>query len=148
MRLTTHFQLAELIQSATADAQGLSNAPDVDQLANLQRLCEEILEPVRDLLGVPLDITSGFRAPAVNAAIPEVGSHTSQHQLGEAADFVPRGLLLADAFHRIRQSDIPVDQCILESGCLHLSCALAGTEPRRQFLIRHGQPGAWTYEAA
>jgi len=146
MRLSPNFSLSELTNSATAAAQGLPNTPDIEALANLSRLATTVLEPVRALLGVPCSVTSGYRSPAVNAAIPEVGATHSAHQDGRAADIVPKGVSLDVAFDKIRASDIPYDQCIKESLCLHLSIAREGEAPRGQTLVRGGTAGNWTYE--
>ena len=86
MRLSEHFSLNELTNSATAAAQGLPNTPDVEALANLSRLATTILEPVRALLGVPCRVTSGYRSPEVNAAIPEVTGRVESTGLVERAN--------------------------------------------------------------
>lgn len=51
--------------------------------ANLQRLANALQE-LRDLAGVPLVVTSGYRCPRHNQAIK--GARSSQHTLGLAAD--------------------------------------------------------------
>ena len=73
------------------------------------------------LLGAPLEISSGYRSPALNSAVG--GSPTSQHSQGLAADFACAAfgtpLEIAAA---IQASDIEFDQCILEYGrWVHLS---------------------------
>lgn len=88
MHLTPHFTLAELTASATARARGLDNTPGPEAIARLQHLAE-LLERVRTHLGVPIIITSGYRAPAVNQAVGSVA--TSDHVQGRAADIVAPG---------------------------------------------------------
>ena len=51
---------------------------------NLNALAEEVLEPVRERLGKPIVVNSGFRCPVHNAAVGGVAN--SQHTKGEAAD--------------------------------------------------------------
>ena len=51
---------------------------------NLQALVSNVLEPVRELLGKPIVVNSGFRCPVHNAAVGGVAN--SQHMKGEAAD--------------------------------------------------------------
>lgn len=63
---------------------GLPNIPTPAQKANLTALCENVLDPVRTLLGRPIRVNSGFRCPSVNVAVR--GAKTSQHTKGEAAD--------------------------------------------------------------
>lgn len=134
MELTPHFSLHELTHSDVAVRRGLDNAPNPGEVANLRSLCETVLEPTRWLLGVPLRVNSGFRAPAVNAAVG--GKQNSAHLHGRACDFVPVGMPLGEAFLMIRQSSIPYDQVILEfNAWIHLAIAPRGADPRRQALV-------------
>ncbi len=85
MQLSPNFGLAEMIRSDTAARRGLDNTPTPAVLAELQRTAE-LLEKVRTVLGMrPILISSGYRSPAVNAAVG--GSATSAHCFGMAADF-------------------------------------------------------------
>lgn len=147
-RLSEHFSLAELTHSETAQRLGIDNTPDDAALLNLSELATTVLEPARDACGVPLTVNDGYRCPAVNADVG--GVHDSAHEVGRAADVVPEGISLEDAFDRIRHCpEVPYDQVILEApGCIHLACAPHGQTPRRQALIRHGLKGHWTYTEA
>ena len=93
MNLTAHFTAEELNYTA-APAAARRN------LAALALL----LEQVRAVLGVPLRVTSGYRAPSTNAQLPGA-SATSQHLDGTAADVVPVGLSIPDAMRRLSTSD-------------------------------------------
>lgn len=84
MRLTEHFKLSEFTNSSTATARCINNTPNEQQIANLKRICEEILEPLRAFAGQPIIIGSGYRSPALNKAVG--GVKNSQHMTGEAAD--------------------------------------------------------------
>ena len=86
MNLTQNFTLEEMIFSSTARLRKIDNRPNSQQLNSLKRLCEEILQPVRDKYEKPITITNGFRCPTLNSAIG--GSKTSQHLKGEAADII------------------------------------------------------------
>lgn len=144
MRLSPHFTLDELARSETALRHGRNNHPGPDEIANLERLCRDLLEPTRALLGVPLHVNSGFRTLAVNTLVG--GSKTSAHMDGRAADVFPVGMDLRQAFDWIRGSTLPFDQAIEECGAwLHLAIARDGEEPRRQALVASGGPGQWTY---
>ena len=71
--------------SQTAERKGINNNPNDDQITGLQKLCENILQPVRDHYATPVTISSGFRSEELCVAI---GSSTnSQHAKGQAADF-------------------------------------------------------------
>ena len=79
-----YFTLQELTRSETARQRGLDNTPDAAAVENLQNLVTHILDPLRQLWGSPLYVNSGYRSPAVNAAVG--GARNSQHLTGCAAD--------------------------------------------------------------
>ena len=58
--------------------------------SKLSAVAFTIAEPIRHYYGRTIFITSGFRGPALNAAVG--GRPTSQHQLAEAIDFVVDGV--------------------------------------------------------
>jgi hypothetical protein len=84
MNLSKNFTLAELTKTST----GLPNALPKHLEGNIQSLVDNVLQPVRDALGVII-VTSCYRSPEVNKAIG--GSSTSQHCLGQAADLKFKG---------------------------------------------------------
>lgn len=86
MKLSQNFTLEELTFSATAKLRGIDNIPNSQEVVSLKRLCEEILQPIRDKLGKPITITSGYRSSALNKAVG--GAKSSQHLRGEAADII------------------------------------------------------------
>ena len=88
MQLTQHFTLAELTASTTAQRLRLDNTPPPELVPRLVRTAE-MLERIRATLGVPVIVTSGYRAPAVNRAVGGVTS--SDHMQGHAADIVAPG---------------------------------------------------------
>ena len=86
MQLTKNFKLVEFEKSDTAQRKGIDNSIPADLIPNLKALCENVLQPLRDAVGVPVKISSGYRCPALNKAVG--GSASSQHMRGEAADIV------------------------------------------------------------
>ena len=84
--LTPHFKLREFTESATAKKHGIDNRPTPEVVENLKRLCQHTLEPLREKLGLPIIITSGFRTKELNDIIVHA-SRKSQHMEGRAADF-------------------------------------------------------------
>lgn len=140
MKLTEHFTLDELTRSDTAVRKGLDNTPP-PEVAQRLLLTAVGLELVRELLGAPILITSGYRSPKVNSAIG--GSPNSQHCKGEAVDFIapgfgtPKTICLA-----ILDSDIAFDQLIEEGGWVHISFS---DHPRRSILTAHFKGGRVTY---
>jgi len=120
MLLTPNFPLAALVRSDTAAEQGIDNSPPAEVIDNL-RILADGLEQVQALLGHALEISSGYRCPALNEAIG--GTAASQHVLGLAADFTCPGFgPPMDIARAISGSTIVFDQCILEFGrWVHLS---------------------------
>ena len=85
MKLSQHFDLAELTASNKATQLGIDNTPPPELIPRLVLLAD-MLERIRSTLGVPMTITSGYRCSQLNSAI---GSrNTSDHPQGHAADFV------------------------------------------------------------
>jgi len=83
--LSKNFSYSEMIYSATANKYKIDNTPDNESLANLKKLCETILQPIRDKYGYPIKITSGYRGPKLNQKVG--GAKNSDHMFGAAADF-------------------------------------------------------------
>lgn len=84
--LTPHFAVQEFTECATAQKYGIANEPPPEAVNNLRTLCEQTLEPLREAIGMPVVITSGYRCKELNDRISH-HSHHSQHLNGQAADF-------------------------------------------------------------
>ena len=89
MRLTRNFTYEELCRSDVAERRGINNRPRTKEeekrvIENLKALCMEVLQPLRDFLGKPVVISSGYRCAELNKAVG--GVKNSQHMKGEAAD--------------------------------------------------------------
>lgn len=85
MQLSKNFRLKEFTKSRAAARRGINNSPGIRETDNLRLLVSNVLQPLRDQLGVPLKVTSGYRSVDVNRAIG--GSQSSDHCFGRAADF-------------------------------------------------------------
>ena len=82
MQLTKNFKLEEF---ACRDG----SLPEGDLLVNCQELAEN-LQVLRDHIGKPIHIISGYRPPAYNKKIG--GAEKSQHLLARAADIKVSGM--------------------------------------------------------
>ncbi len=111
MKLTDNFTLNELVYSVTAEANKIDNRPNVTVISNLQKLCENVLQPLRNHLGCPVIVTSGFRCAELNKKIG--GRPNSQHLMGRAADFVVPQRNLKDVFNWMKDN-LPYDQLLFE----------------------------------
>jgi zinc D-Ala-D-Ala carboxypeptidase len=76
------------LDTLTVTTTGIDNSPTPTIIQALKSLDDNILIPITNEFGTML-ITSAYRSKAVNLAIG--GSTTSQHQFGEAVDFVAVG---------------------------------------------------------
>lgn len=115
----TNFKLVEFIQSSTAKKLGLSNIPDWEAVENLNKLVDAVLQPLRDYFGVPLYINSGFRCPALNAALK--GAPNSRHLYGQAADFETMSESLDDTIFEYISKKMDFDQVIRYDNFVHVS---------------------------
>ena len=89
MKLSKNFTYEELCHSGVAERKGLRNRPKTKEeervvIENLKALCIEVLQPLRDYLGKPVVISSGYRSEEVNRMVG--GVKGSQHLKGEAVD--------------------------------------------------------------
>lgn len=130
-QLSRYFTLEEMTISETAARRGIINRPSAKALENLKRLTA-LLDQVRDQLGHPIIVTSGYRSPEVNAAVG--GSKTSAHCQGLAVDFTCPGVgSPLEVARRIAAMGLEFDQLIHEFGTwVHLG--LRDDAPRRQLL--------------
>ena len=112
-QLTKNFSLTELTASETAardPALAEQFHPPTNVRDSLRYLAERVLQPLRDEVAWPLHVNSGYRSPALNAAIK--GSKTSQHMVGEAAASSATAELRAlcrALYHRATDRDLPAD---------------------------------------
>ena len=120
MQLSKYFTLAEFTVSQTASRNGINNNPPEEVLERLIHTAE-CMEKVRKLLGYPINISSGYRSPELNAAVK--GAKTSQHLTGEACDFTcPRFGTPRQIVDKIQKSSIEYSQLILEyDNWVHIS---------------------------
>lgn len=148
--LSPHFCLDEFTKSTTAIKHGIQNNPPQEAVENLRRLCANTLEPLREALGLPVVITSGYRTKALNSMLAHSSEH-SQHMLGQAADFyvapgqsgLSRRELLIKAFRLIiLDESIDYDQLILYPSFIHVSY-VSRDRNRRTILLgmRNGKLG-------
>lgn len=145
MNLTANFRLWELVKSSTADRLGIDNTPNSEEIGNLRKLCEKILQPARDALG-PIRISSGFRSEELNIAVGGVSN--SDHRLGFAADVIPINVGTKKLAEWVVENCPEFDQVILEFGTLdnpnwiHLSAA---PRNRKQVLRATREDGRVAY---
>lgn len=107
-----NFKFSELIYSDTAVKNNINNMPDINSLDNMLDLIYFCLQPIRDKIGKPMIITSGYRCQQVNKLVG--GAVNSQHTKGQAADFTIKGMTPAQIIFQISVMGIEYDQLINE----------------------------------
>ena len=112
--LSAHFTLHEMLTSQTAVRFSFNEQfnPPKSVVHNLERLCQQVLEPLRLTLNAPIQVNSSYRCFRVNQSVG--GSATSQHMVGQAADIVVNGKDVETVFQTIRATGLPFDQLIQE----------------------------------
>lgn len=120
-RLSSHLTLVEFTHSDTAARLGIDNSlPENLHEAAMQT--GEMFERIRNLLGTPMLISSGYRCPELNKAIGSGPS--SDHPKAEALDFrAPRfGTPLAICQALLpRMHQLGIGQMIYEHSWVHIS---------------------------
>ena len=124
--LSEHFKLAEFERSDVAQALQIDNRVPAELIPSLRTLCREVLEPLRQHVGKPIRINSGYRCPALNGSEQVQGQTNSQHLKGEAADIHLDSVAEGRDWFKWLMDNTNVDQLIWErkgSTCwIHVSC--------------------------
>ena len=134
MRVSKNFELSEITHSNTAKRLGINNEPTKEHLENMQRLINNLIQPLRDAIG-PIRISSGYRNPSLNRAIG--GSTKSQHCKGEALDiqFWEMGKMNNKVIYDfILDSNMEFDQIINEFDFAWIHISLKAKDNRKQVL--------------
>lgn len=133
MQLSKNFFLHEFHRSETAARKGRTIEPTAETTMQLQRLVALIMQPIRDHLGRPITILSGYRPPWLNKMVG--GSSTSEHMVGRACDFLVQGMRPIEVVRKLEPflKELPYNQCIHEFGVwTHISVQVEGQKPRQQ----------------
>jgi uncharacterized protein YcbK (DUF882 family) len=77
-------------------------------------LITECLQPIRNYIGKPIRITSGYRCKTLNDLPTIRGAKNSQHLTGQAADIVIAGMTPKQVIEKIIASGVEYDQLINE----------------------------------
>ena len=141
--LSPDFNLNEFTVSQAAERFGYNNNPNEQVISNLRELCVHVLQPLREIIRIPILISSGYRCPSANAVIG--GKYNSQHLEGKAADFLTPSCQLSATFNAIYKN-LPFDQLIFEFGkWIHVS--YNGDKNRKQAMSSKRVLGKTVYES-
>lgn len=112
MNLTPHFTLDELCYTSNKDFKE-PNLKCAEQNLGKMYMLAGFAERIREIVGKPMIITSGYRCEGLNKAVG--GSSSSQHRLCEAIDFKVKGMSNFQIACKIMASDLKFQQLIIES---------------------------------
>ena len=113
--ISKHISYKEGVYSNTAIRKGIDNTPNAEQKANMEKIAQNIFEPLRQWVGGPIKINSFFRCPELNKAIG--GSSKSQHCKGQAIDIDDTFGVVSNAdMYAWIKNHLDFDQMIWEFG--------------------------------
>lgn len=135
MKKIKYFSLSEFLNSATAKRLRIDNTPTFEVVDNLNKLAD-YLDVIREKVGKPILISSGFRCPVLNKVVGGVSN--SQHQKGLAADLICADM---ESLEKVLRETGGFDQLIKEhrkgskSFWYHVSVASRNGKPRQQIIM-------------
>lgn len=143
MNLSPHFSFNELTNTSHSEVLP-QNREYAKAFMKQLKYTAGALEEVRELLGVPMTITSGYRMPQLNKAVG--GSATSKHTQGLCADFIPIGMSVKEAFAKITANKdklLSVRKVIIEGvkgkNWIHLQAKVSTDEPTELYATSDGK---------
>lgn len=139
--ISKNFSYSEFFRSATAEREGIDNTSTDPQVkVNIRELVTNILQPLRDGLGKPLEINSGYRCKELNELVG--GVETSQHRKGQAADVRSGDATPYEIAAKAEKLGLHYDQMILYPGFVHFSYdPNKGTRQREDILYNISYEG-------
>ena len=116
-QLSPHFSLEEMTATSHRNLDNTPSADIVEVLTDTARNMEFVRE---HLNSQPIHVNSGYRSPAVNAAVGGVAD--SAHMTGHACDFIcPSFGTPLEVCRKLQESGLHFDQVITEGTWTHIS---------------------------
>ena len=108
--------------------------PDINSLDNILDLIIDCLQPIRNIINLPMIISSGYRNKQVNKIVG--GKPNSQHLKGQAADFIVPGMTPKQVIDIIIENNIEYYQLINEyDKWVHISFVKGKNRKQKPFKI-------------
>lgn len=127
-----YFTINEMCKSSTAQIKRIDNNPNEDQKEALKYLINKVLDPLRELYGNPIFVSSGFRSLDLNRAVG--GAKNSQHMKGEAADIYTGTKEGNKKLFELIRDNLPFDQLIDEKNFSWVHVSFREGHNRKQVL--------------
>lgn len=135
-----YFTFRELLRSEIAIKNEVANMPflygEYHAYKNLEKLVDNLLDPIRERFATPVIITSGYRCERLNKLVN--GVEDSQHREGKAADFYFAGFTakeMTQAFFEIAER-YDFDQLIYYKKRHFIHISYNGDKNRHEALIK------------
>lgn len=135
-----YFTFRELLRSEIAIKNDVANMPflygEYHAYMNLEKLVDNLLDPIRERFATPVIITSGYRCERLNELVK--GVEDSQHRAGKAADFYFAGFTakeMTQAFFEIADS-FDFDQLIYYKKRHFIHISYNGDSNRHEAFIK------------
>lgn len=139
-KLTPNFTFFEMVGTSVVKFQKKNMEEAKKQMGKMYMLAG-FAERVREIVGYPIIVTSGFRCISLNNYLG--GALVSQHLLCEAIDIVCKKMTVKGMYNKIKASDLKYDQMIIEtnkSGAEWLHISIGSRKQRLQY-----KDGKYTY---
>lgn len=136
-KLTPNFTFFEMVGTSVVKFQKKNLEEAKKQIGKMYMLAG-FAERVREIVGQPLIVTSGFRCTALNNYLG--GALISQHLFCEAIDIVCRKMTVKGMYNKIKGSDLKYDQMIIETnkaGAEWLHISIGSRKQRLQYKDGH-----------
>jgi zinc D-Ala-D-Ala carboxypeptidase len=134
IQFTKNFSLYELLESQQARRFSFTEQfePPDSVIQNLEALCINVLQPIRNSINFPIHVSSGYRCPRANSSIG--GAQYSQHITGNAADISCLLLGNENLLKKIATMNFPFDQVINEFNYAWVHVSYNPARNRKQIL--------------
>lgn len=120
MYLSENFTFEEFERSEIAEKYNINNKITKDLIRNnIKELVFNVLQPLRDRIDKPINISSGYRCLKLNEKVG--GVPTSQHVMGQAADITVDDMTSYEIASVIIEMGLPFDQMGLYDDFVHIS---------------------------
>lgn len=131
--MKSYFTVSELCHSDVARKNGIINTPGMKELHNLEKITIPHMSIIREFLGCPIVVNSGFRCQELNRKVK--GVYNSKHLEGLALDGTPIGISVIEAWEKLKNSKYAslLDQCILYRKKNFIHFGFCDNTPRQQF---------------
>lgn len=135
-----NFAAIDFYKSTTATKNNIDNTPPNSLLANGMILADNI-QKLRDLIKLPIIISSGYRCEDLNKAVG--GDSNSLHKQFLAADIHISNLSPEQGLIKIKESGIKFDKCLIERNCIHIQFQKDPSKNRNIIANAYKENGEW-----